>query len=115
MIITKKHLPRRTFLRGLGATLALPLLDAMVPALRALRRPPRSRSAGFGVVYVPNGIDHGAVDAGRRGRGFELHADPAAARAVPRPAGRRERARQHAGDAAGRGRRRSRARGSARS
>jgi hypothetical protein len=33
MIITKKHLPRRTFLRGLGATLALPLLDSMVPAL----------------------------------------------------------------------------------
>ena len=31
MIITKKALPRRTFLRGLGTTLALPLLDAMVP------------------------------------------------------------------------------------
>ena len=42
MFITKKALPRRTFLRGLGATLALPLLDAMVPALSALaqtRRP----------------------------------------------------------------------------
>ena len=32
MMITKKHLPRRTFLRGIGATLALPLLEAMVPA-----------------------------------------------------------------------------------
>ncbi len=32
MFITKKHLPRRTFLRGVGATLALPLLDSMVPA-----------------------------------------------------------------------------------
>ncbi len=39
MIITKKHLPRRTFLRGLmGTTIALPLLDSMVPALTA--RPP---------------------------------------------------------------------------
>ena len=36
MIITKKYLPRRTFLRGLGATLALPLLDGMVPAFAAL-------------------------------------------------------------------------------
>ena len=36
MIITKKHLSRRTVLRGLGATLALPLLDGMVPALSAL-------------------------------------------------------------------------------
>ena len=32
MIITKKHLPRRTFLRGMGVTLALPFLDSMVPA-----------------------------------------------------------------------------------
>ena len=35
MLITKKALPRRTFLRGLGSTVALPLLDAMVPALKA--------------------------------------------------------------------------------
>ena len=42
MIVTKMHLPRRTFLRGAGATLALPLLDAMVPAFApAAMRPPR--------------------------------------------------------------------------
>ena len=35
MFISKKHLPRRTFLKGLGATVALPLLDAMVPAFAA--------------------------------------------------------------------------------
>ena len=35
MFITKRHLPRRTFLRGMGATIALPLLDAMVPAMAA--------------------------------------------------------------------------------
>jgi hypothetical protein len=39
MIITKKALPRRTFLRGMGVTLALPFLDAMVPALSAAARP----------------------------------------------------------------------------
>ena len=40
MIITKKALPRRTVLRGIGATLALPLLDGMVPALSAIRQTP---------------------------------------------------------------------------
>ena len=54
MIVTKKHLPRRTFLRGaLGAVVALPFLDAMIPALAAQagRRPFR-----FGAIYIPNGI-----------------------------------------------------------
>src|SRR5499426_4564913 len=54
MFITKKHLPRRTFLRGaLGAVVAMPFLDAMVPALSAqtLKRPFR-----FGAIYIPNGI-----------------------------------------------------------
>ena len=57
MMITKKALPRRTFLHGMGATVALPLLDAMVPAATALAKtaaqPPRR--AAF--IYVP----HGAV------------------------------------------------------
>ena len=44
MIITRKAIPRRTVLRGLGATLALPLLDGMVPALTAQARPPPRRS-----------------------------------------------------------------------
>ena len=45
MIITKKAMPRRTILRGLGATLALPLLDSMVPALTAAAQTPAA-SAG---------------------------------------------------------------------
>jgi hypothetical protein len=54
MIILKKALPRRTFLRGIGATLALPLLDAMVPALSATAAVAGSvRRLGF--VYIPNG------------------------------------------------------------
>src|SRR5947199_332858 len=51
MIITRTHIPRRTVLRGLGATMALPWLDAMVPALapRALAATPVRR---FGAVFV---------------------------------------------------------------
>jgi hypothetical protein len=51
--LTRKSIPRRTFLRGAGAAVALPLLDAMVPALSAqrLKSPPR-----LGFVYVSNGV-----------------------------------------------------------
>ena len=45
MIITKKALSRRTVLRGIGVSLALPLLDAMVPALAARRRPQAGAAA----------------------------------------------------------------------
>ena len=56
MIITKKHLPRRTFLRGLGATVALPLLDSMIPALTAQELTAARPVRRLGIVYVPNGI-----------------------------------------------------------
>ena len=51
MIIEKMALPRRTFLRGMGVTMALPFLDAMVPALSAAPQAPRR----LGYVYIPNG------------------------------------------------------------
>lgn len=58
-IISRKALPRRTFLRGAGATLALPLLDAMIPAMTAAddtpANPGRLRRLGF--VYMPMGCD----------------------------------------------------------
>ena len=57
MIISKKALPRRTFLRGIGATLALPLLDAMVPSMTALAATPASPVRRLGFVYVPMGSD----------------------------------------------------------
>jgi hypothetical protein len=57
MIITKQALSRRTVLRGLGTTVALPLLDAMVPAMTALAQTPARPKPRLGVVYVP----HGAV------------------------------------------------------
>ena len=56
MIVTKKALPRRTVLRGVGATLALPLLESMVPAFTALAKTPARPTKRFGVVYVPNGM-----------------------------------------------------------
>ncbi len=56
MVITKSHLPRRTVLRSLGATLALPLLDCMVPALTAQRLTAAAPITRFGVFYVPNGM-----------------------------------------------------------
>jgi hypothetical protein len=56
MIVTQKALSRRTVLRGLGATIALPLLDSMVPALSARARAATSPVHRLCVVYVPNGI-----------------------------------------------------------
>ena len=57
-MITKKHLPRRTFLKGIaGASVALPLLDAMIPALTAQTRTAAAPKLRLGFVYVP----HGAV------------------------------------------------------
>ena len=53
-VIFKTQLPRRTFLRGVGSALALPMLDAMVPALvRAAGTPPATRLA---ILYFPNGV-----------------------------------------------------------
>ena len=56
MFITKQTLPRRTILRGLGAAVALPLLDAMVPPLTALARTPATPARRLGFVYIPNGV-----------------------------------------------------------
>ena len=55
MFITKMALPRRTFLRGMGASLALPLLEAMVPAATALAQTAANPATRLGFVYIPNG------------------------------------------------------------
>ena len=57
MFITKKSIPRRTALRGLGTTLALPLLDAMVPAATALAATPAKPIGRLGFVFMPMGAD----------------------------------------------------------
>jgi hypothetical protein len=55
--ITKTALPRRTFLRTVGATIALPLLDAMVPAATALAKTPANPARRLGYVFMPMGCD----------------------------------------------------------
>jgi hypothetical protein len=57
MMISKKALPRRTFLRGVGAAMALPLLDAMVPAATALAATPAAPVRRLGFVFMPMGCD----------------------------------------------------------
>jgi hypothetical protein len=69
MIITKKSLPRRTFLRGaFGTLVAMPFMDAMIPALSAqAKRPFR-----FGAIYIPNGIYPQQWHPETAGTGFEF-------------------------------------------
>src|ERR1041385_8446814 len=55
--VTKKHLPRRTFLRGLGVTMGLPLLDSMVPAQTPLAKTAAAPQIRLGLCFIP----HGAV------------------------------------------------------
>src|SRR3954452_6271238 len=57
MMLTKKALPRRTFLRGVGATLALPLLDAMIPAATVLAKTAAEPVRRLGFVFMPMGCD----------------------------------------------------------
>jgi hypothetical protein len=59
MFITKKVLPRRTVLRGLGVSLTLPWLESMVPALTALAQSNAAPAKRLGVFYVPNGMSMG--------------------------------------------------------
>src|SRR5207245_8559692 len=55
--VTRKHIPRRTFLRGAGVTLSLPLLESMVPALTALAQTAANPRLRMGFCFMP----HGAV------------------------------------------------------
>jgi len=69
VFITRKTLSRRTFLRGTGATLALPFLDAMVPALAAQTARPAPR---LGFIYIANGVIQKDWNPATTGAGFEL-------------------------------------------
>jgi len=72
MIISKKALPRRTFLRGVGATLALPLLDSMVPARTLLAQTAAKPVSRLGFVYVPHGAIMDKWTPATEGAGFEF-------------------------------------------
>ena len=87
MFVTKMAIDRRTVLRGLGATVALPWLDAMAPALEAAP-PPTKR---FGAIYVPNGIVMENWTPAAEGTNFAFPADSAAVGAVSGSSGRADR------------------------
>jgi hypothetical protein len=72
MIIAKKALSRRTMLKALGATVPLPLLDAMVPALTAMSQTSARPPLRFGAVYVPNGVIPGKWFPASAGATFEV-------------------------------------------
>src|SRR5215510_13460058 len=72
MFIAKKAISRRTMLRGLGAAVALPLLDSMVPALSAMAKTAGKPVNRFGVMYVPNGMIMKNYLPATEGAGFEL-------------------------------------------
>ncbi|HTR37039.1 MAG TPA: DUF1552 domain-containing protein [Bryobacteraceae bacterium] len=71
MIITKKHLPRRTFLRGMGVTLALPLLDSMLPAQTPLSKTAAARMR-LAYCYIPHGAVMSNWTPVGEGSGFEF-------------------------------------------
>jgi hypothetical protein len=73
MFITKKHLNRRTFLRGAGTAIALPLLDAMVPAGIAQAQTAAAPRSRFGAIYMPNGIYPGMWHPEKAGKHFEFN------------------------------------------
>ena len=72
MIITRKAIPRRTVLRGLGASLALPLLDGMVPAFAGMQDSPANPVRRLGIVYVPNGMRMEHWTPSLEGAGFDF-------------------------------------------
>ena len=78
MIVTGKHLPRRTFLKGLGVAVALPMLDAMTPAFAAaaVKRAPTR----LAFTYIPNGVTMEAWTPAASGARLRIPAHPEAAR-----------------------------------
>jgi hypothetical protein len=72
MFVTKKHLPRRALLRGMGAALALPLLDAMAPALTAQSKTAANPVRRLGFVYVPHGAIMSKFTPAQEGANFEF-------------------------------------------
>src|SRR5690606_19560333 len=72
MFLTRKHLSRRTVLRGAGASIALPLLDAMVPAGTALANTAATPGPRLGFVYFPHGALQEEWEPTRTGRDFEF-------------------------------------------
>ena len=102
MFITKKAISRRTVLRGFGAAVALPLLDAMMPAFASVPAPVRR----LGVVYHPNGVIYDQWLPTGVGSDFQTVAHACGIAAVSRQIDCGHRSGQRSGRGAGRRRRR---------
>jgi hypothetical protein len=72
MFITKKHLSRRTLLRGAGAAIALPLLESMIPARTALGQTAAAPKTRLGCIYIPHGVTMDKWTPAATGKGFAL-------------------------------------------
>ena len=72
MVISKKHIPRRTFLRGMGVSLALPLLDSMIPARTLWAQTAAKGTSRIGFVYIPHGAIMDKWTPAAEGAGFEF-------------------------------------------
>ncbi len=72
MFVTKKHLPRRTFLKGVGVSMALPLLDSMIPARTLLAQTAARPLPRLGFVYIPHGAIMDKWTPATEGGGFEF-------------------------------------------
>src|SRR5512138_763206 len=72
MFLTKKHLSRRTVLQGAGASVALPLLDAMIPAGTALAQTAAAPKPRLAFIYFPHGAIMDQWTPAQEGRDFEL-------------------------------------------
>jgi hypothetical protein len=71
MFVSKKHIPRRTFLRGVGVTVALPFMDAMLPAQTPLKST-AATATRYGFVYVPHGMIMDEFTPAAEGTNFEI-------------------------------------------
>ena len=72
MFITKKHIPRRTFLRGMGVSVALPLMESMLPAQTLLKNTAAKATTRFSFVYVPHGMIIDELKPATEGANFEI-------------------------------------------
>ena len=83
MFLTRKHLSRRTVLKGAGVSLALPLLDAMIPAGTALADTPAAVKPRLGFVYFPHGAIQKLWTPEGTGKDFKFAIDTGYGRATP--------------------------------
>jgi Protein of unknown function (DUF1552) len=72
MFISKMHVSRRTFLRGVGVTMALPFLESMVPAGTPLAQTAAKGRTRLGAIYVPHGATMDKFTPAKEGAGYEL-------------------------------------------